>query len=332
MNATPAEMQRTHEHPYFVMELPEGHPVRTYFDENVHIRGILAEIEATDASADPQKAFNLFNQLSEIEKRYARKENQLFPFLEKRGWDGPSRGMWSFHDAIRDLMRGVRKKFEVRTTEGLNEDLRAIREEMYRLMSVEESRLFPISLKMLSTDDWEEMKAGEEEIGWMIKIHRAVEPHASSGASTPKKKELPFPIHDRLRLDEGYLSPEQVNLLLKVIPVDLTYVDENDRVVFYNRGEDRVFPRSAGVIGREVRFCHPPKSVDTVLKILEAFRDGTKNEAEFWIKFKGRVVHIRYFAVRDHAKVYRGVIEMTQDITDIQKLEGEKRLLNWDEA
>jgi hypothetical protein len=125
------------------------------------------------------------------------------------------------------------------------------------------------------------------------------------------------------------MSLEQINLLLTVMPFDLTYVDENDRVIFYNRGDERVFPRSAGVIGREVRFCHPPKSVGTVLEILEEFRAGRKDVAEFWIGFKGRTIHIRYFAVRDGQKNYKGVIEVSQDITEIRKIEGEKRLLSW---
>ena len=112
--------------------------------------------------------------------------------------------------------------------------------------------------------------------------------------------------------------------------LDLTYVDENDKVIFYNRGEERVFPRSAGIIGREVKFCHPPKSVDTVLRILEEFRKGTKSESSFWINYKERLIYIRYFAVRDANKNYKGVIEMSQDITDIKKIEGEKRLLDWE--
>ena len=106
------------------------------------------------------------------------------------------------------------------------------------------------------------------------------------------------------------------------------YVDENDQEIFYNRGEERIFPRSAGIIGREVRYCHPPKNVGTVLKILAEFRKGTKSEASFWINFKDRLIFIRYFAVRDEQKKYR-VIEMSQDITDIKKIKGEKRLLNW---
>lgn len=142
-------------------------------------------------------------------------------------------------------------------------------------------------------------------------------------------RDLSFTDKNAHHFDEGYMTVDQVNLLLRTMPLDLTYVDENDKVIFYNRGEERVFPRSAGIIGREVRFCHPPKSVGTVLKILEEFRKGNKNEASFWINFKGRLIYIRYFAVRDADKKYRGVIEMSQDITEIKEIEGEKRLLEW---
>lgn len=326
MNENNQPLQNSY--PDYVQALPDGHPVKTYFTENFHIQRILQEIDQTDPNQDFQKFFNLFNQLSEVEKRYARKENQLFPFLEKRGWNGPSQGMWAFHDSNRDLLRGVRKKIENRDLKGLNADIRVIIGEMQRLMMVEEMRLFPNALHLLTEEDWKEMSVGEKEIGWMMKLEPAeyqAEPDVSAPTATTNAA-----TSDRMRLDEGSLTVEQVNLMLKFMPVDLTYVDENDRVVFYNRGEDRVFPRSAGIIGREVRFCHPPKSVGTVLRILEEFKKGTKNEAAFWINFKGRVIHIRYFAIRDAEKNYKGVIEMSQDITEIQKLEGEQRLLDWD--
>lgn len=309
-------------YPDFVKALAEGHPIKTYFTENFYLHRLLRELMEIPAENDFQTFFNIFNQLSEVEKRYARKENQLFPFLEKRGWNGPSQGMWAFHDAIRDLLRGVRKKIETRHLADIKEDIQIINAEMQRLMSVEESRLFPIALQMLTDSDWKEMSLGEKEIGWMLKE----EPASFASAVSSGTPVIP----DRLRMDEGHMSLEQINLMLKFMPVDLTYVDENDRVIFYNRGEERVFPRSAGIIGREVRFCHPPKSVGTVLRILEEFKKGTQSEAEFWIRFKGRVIHIRYFAVRDAQGTYKGVMEMSQDITEIQKIEGEQRLLDWD--
>lgn len=314
-------------YPDYVSTLSNEHPVKTYFEESDHIKSILDELTRTDANQDFPKFFNLFNQLSEIEKRFTRKENQLFPYLEKRGWNGPSQGMWAFHDSIRDLFRGVRKKLEAKNYKDLNQDIDLIISEINRLMMVEEMRLFPNSLAILSDEDWKEMIAGEEEIGWMI--NKTPQSQKSVPTNSTDKKDLPFPLDARIRLDEGYMTPEQINLMLQFMPFDLTYVDENDRVVFYNRGEERVFPRSAGVIGREVRFCHPPKSVDTVLKIVEAFRNGTKDSADFWIQYRGKMLHIRYFAIRDKNKNYKGVIEVSQDITEIQKLTGEKRLLDW---
>jgi hypothetical protein len=145
-----------------------------------------------------------------------------------------------------------------------------------------------------------------------------------------KRRKLPFSLDGRIKLNEGWLLEDQLNLMLQFMPVDLTYVDENDIVLFYNRGDNRVFPRSAGIIGREVKFCHPPKSVDQVLMILREFKAGRKDDAEFWIEFKGKFIHIQYFAIRDEDGTYRGVIEMSQDVTHIRNLKGQQRLLDWE--
>jgi len=133
-----------------------------------------------------------------------------------------------------------------------------------------------------------------------------------------------------LALDTGVLSVEQVNLLLASLPVDISFVDENDTVVFYSATRDRIFPRTPGVIGRKVQNCHPPKSLDTVTQILAAFRDGSRDVAEFWIESGGKFIHIRYFAMRDGEGKYRGSLEVSQDVTGIRALRGEKRLLDWD--
>ncbi len=314
-------------------DLPEGHPVKVYFEENLLINELLAEIFKIDIKSDFEAFFNVFNQLAQVEKKFARKENQLFPYLEKYGWTGPSQGMWAFHDEIRDMFRDIRARIEEKDFEGIPAVLETIASELQRLFQIEEIRLFPNALELLKEDDWKAMKVGDEEIGWMLRerptLYPADDEYVHPSMDT-EKRELLGSVLGQIKLDEGYLSSEQINLLLQFMPVDLTYVDENDRVLFYNRGEERVFPRSAGIIGREVRFCHPPKSVDTVLRILEEFKAGTKDEAEFWINFKGNVIHIRYFALRDKKNNYKGVIEMSQDITEIQKLEGERRLLDWD--
>ncbi len=318
-----------------VEKLPTGHPVKVYYQESELIQNILSELYDVDPVADFQKYFNIFNQLTTIEKRFSRKENQLFPYLEKHGWEGPSQGMWSFHDNLRDQIRLLNTYNSEKNTAKIIDNVPYLIEGIKRLLSIEDMRLFPNSMELLSEEEWKEFYQGDEEIGWMLlekplpypAIEQETYVHPSDDFT---QRDLSFSLENTFHYDEGYMTPEQVNLLLRFLPVDITFVDENDKVIFYNRGEDRVFPRSKGIIGREVRFCHPPKSVDMVLRIVEEFKAGTKDVAEFWFNFRGRIIHIRYFAIRDNNKKYRGVIEMSQDVTDIQKLEGEKRLLDWD--
>jgi PAS domain S-box-containing protein len=317
--------------PEEITKLPEWHPLNQYTKEVDLLQKTIWELRTVKAADDAQLFFNFFNKLNTIEKRFERKENQLFPYLEKRGWDGPSQNMWSFHDNLRDQFRLLRTAFENKDFEKVDQNIHYLLDGINNLLAVEQSVLFPNALDILQESDWKEMRAGEKEIGWMPGCEPS--PKASHDYVHPsedkKVKDLSFLDEKSAHYDEGYMTVEQVNLLFKTIPVDITYVDENDKVIFYNRGEERVFPRSAGIIGREVKFCHPPKSVGKVLKILEAFREGSKSEASFWINFKGRLVYIRYFAVRDKQKYYKGVVEMSQDITDIKDIEGEKRLLEW---
>ena len=318
-----------------VDKLPIGHPVRVYYQESDLIQTLLLELYEADSVADFQKYYNIFNQLTTIEKRFLRKENQLFPYLEKHGWEGPSQGMWSFHDNLRSQIRLLNDYNSEKNIEKIIENIPYLIEGIKRLLSIEDMKLFPHSMELLSEDEWKEFYQGDEEIGWMLlekpAPYPAIEQEAYVHPSEDfTQRDLSFSLENTFHYDEGYMTPEQVNLLLRFLPIDITFVDENDKVIFYNRGEDRVFPRSKGIIGREVKFCHPPKSVHMVLRIVEEFKAGTKDVAEFWFNFRGRIIHIRYFAIRDNQKAYKGVIEMSQDITDIQKLTGEQRLLDWD--
>lgn len=311
--------------------VPPGHPIHTYLVEADHIRELLTALGETSPKADFQKFCSIFNQLAAIEKRFARKENQLFPFLEKNGVDGPSKNMWSFHDTLRDIVRLIRKNIE--ETDAVSADLNAtyLCTAIQRLLNAEEQILFPNALELLSDKEWCIMREGEGEIGWMLPD--APPPYPENRESieirdTPVHKAGHY--NQQQHYDEGFMTVDQVNLIFRTMPLDITYVDENDRVIFYNRGEERVFPRSPGVIGREVKFCHPPKSVGTVLQILAAFRSGERDESSFWIRHKARLIYIRYFAVRDQLKNYRGVLEISQDITEIKAIEGERRLLQWE--
>lgn len=311
-----------------------GHPVRVYLEENALLRSLFSEISQIDPTQDPDGFRTVFQNILKVEKHFVRKENQLFPCLEKHGWDSPSKNMWAFHDDIRARLKEVRIALEQGNADIVAQKFPTTRDEMVRLMSVEEERLLPNAMDMLEESEWEAMRTGDQEIGWMLDETPPPYPAQAEEAEyvhpslDTKKRDLDLST-EASHYDEGFLTPEQVNMIFKFLPIDITYVDENDRVVFYNRGEERVFPRSAGIIGREVRYCHPPKSVDQVLRILEEFKKGTKDVADFRIHFKGRFILIRYFAVRDADKTYRGVLEMSQDITDIKEMEGEQRLLDW---
>ncbi len=311
--------------------LEKGHPISIYLLEKNVIMNLIDELLETDPATEFQKFYNIFNNLSTIEKRFARKENQFFPYLEKHNWDGPTKGMWSFHATLREQFRLLRTDLDHKNIAQVKKNTPYLLEGIQRLLAVEESVLFPNALELLEEKDWIEMRKGEDEIGWMLATTppNFLENNYIHPSEDFTERAMDFAPKEAAHYDEGYMTIEQVNLLFRTLPLDLTYVDENDKVIFYNRGEERVFPRSPGIIGREVKFCHPPKSIDTVLKILEEFRKGTKNEASFWINFKDKLIYIRYFAVRDSNKKYKGVIEMSQDITDIKKIEGEKRLLDW---
>jgi DUF438 domain-containing protein len=188
--------------------------------------------------------------------------------------------------------------------------------------------LFPTALEKLSEDEWREIRAQEAEIGYSY-----VEPEdwpvggqAAGGELAPESVSRA----GQLPLDTGALMLEQINLLFGNLPLDITYVDVNDEVRFFSHGQERVFPRSPAVIGRKVQKCHPPQSVYRVQQILDAFRAGTRDVAEFWIQMHGRFVHIRYFALRDGGGSYQGTLEVVQDITALRELQGERRLVDWE--
>ncbi len=305
--------------------LPAGHPVHTLMLENRTAEEILKEAEAiTDYAKDMEKLLGILDRLAQIDKHFLRKENQLFPIFETKGVSGPSKVMWALHDDIREFIKDVRK----RTVDGTMEKaaIEALAKMVNDMIYKEEHILFPMALETLSEDEWVKVKKGEDEIGFSwVKPETQWEPSPGSF-----QQELLAEKVGSLNLDTGQLTAEQVNLILTHLPVDISFVNEEDEVAYDSAGPERIFPRSQGVIGRKVQNCHPPKSVDVVEKILSSFKAGTKNVAEFWIQMHGKVIHIRYFAVRDQAGKYRGCLEVSQDITHIQKLTGQKRLLDWE--
>ncbi len=315
-----------------------GHPLHTLTAENRELEKILGELEGdlnrlAAAGGGGLKGIlndlrSTLERLAAVEKHYLRKENQLFPLLESRGVSGPSKVMWAIDDDIRQMLREFRGLLNTDNTSELMAVGKRLSEMMADMIYKEEKILLPMSLETLTDEDWARVRKGEEEIGYAWVTPGTEWKPAEKAGDLP-----PFPETYRpaawLRLDTGGLTPEQVNLMLKNLPVDVTFVDETDTVCYYSAGAERIFPRSPAVVGRKVQNCHPPDSVHMVNRILEAFRAGRRDVAEFWIGLKDRFILIRYFAVRDGQGRYKGCLEVSQDVTAIRGLQGEQRLLDW---
>ncbi len=293
----------------------------------------------------------LMEQVIQYKTHFSRKQNQLYSALERQGFDRPSTTMWVYDDEIRDEMNTA---LEILRNGEVNEEFfldayRRMSVDLRDLMEKEEMILYPTSLKLIPQADFEQMKSGDREIGFFLidmpSLPREVSGNEDSShenqaglmsdlallLSKYGKDIQPDPKDKVLDVAEGKLTLEQINLIFRHMPVDISYVDENDLVQFYTDTEHHVFPRSQGVIGREVRNCHPPKSLHAVEEIIRKFRSGEQSKAEFWINKPGLFIYIVYVAVRDKDGTFRGVMEMMQDCTHIRELEGERRLLTWEE-
>ncbi len=309
--------------------VPPGHPVHTFMQENRAMEALMERIReligAKDVSGEKLASLRaLLDQLGKVDLHYLRKENQLFPLLEKHEVTGPSQVMWAIHDHIRAALKSAVRQLEAAHVQEAVATLQRALQELSDMVYKEEHILFPLALEMLTPEEWARVKAGEEEIGFAW-----IAPPPPWAPTAAEARVVPQEPASSLSLDTGHLTPEQVNLILTHLPIDLSFVNEHDEVVYYSATRERIFPRSPGVIGRKVQKCHPPKSVHIVQQILDEFRSGKKDVAEFWISTNGRFIHIRYFAIRDAAGVYRGCLEVTQDVTEIRALQGERRLLDW---
>ena len=327
-------------------ELLPGHPVDTFRRENEALAAAVRRVRevATALGGLPDGAVptepllrmrTALNDLLDVEKHYRRKENLLFSVLERHGISGPSKVMWGKDDEVRELLHAfdsalraegltARELRLVVTTIG--EPAVAAVDEMIRK---EESILLPMALEALTEDDWSEIWQQSPPYGWCLVVPQTG--YAPTSAVTPRPT-VDLPADAAVSFDAGALSFAQLRGLFSTLPVDLTFVDADDRVAFFSEGPDRVFARSRAIIGRKVQHCHPPASVHVVERIVDDFRAARRSVAEFWIELHGRFVHIRYFAVRDAAGAYLGTLEVTQDLTRLRGLTGERRLLEDDAA
>lgn len=318
-------------------DLNPGHPVHSFRKENRAIQKLIVAIQekSEESSIDSGWIKDAYEKLMQVIVHYARKENQLFPFLEKKNFNTPSTIMWTLHDDIRGSLKYHKQMVEKSNFEAVFATQESLFDSILEMIFKEEKILFPVCLELISQDEWIEIRKGEDEIGYCLIPTPLAWPdaedvtyaHPSQLGSDPLEATI---TEGLVGLDEGLLSQEQMKLIFTFLPVDVTFTDENNIVRFYNKGDYRIFPRSPGIIGREVRYCHPPKSVDMVLQIIEAFRTGKRDLAEFWIQIQEQFIHIRFFALRDKDKNYKGVLEIMQEVSGIRKLEGNKRLLDWE--
>jgi len=318
-------------------ELFEAHPVNLFKLENREIEkltGSLKTIAAEKANlpALKSKIKETLLKLKEIEAHYNRKEQLLFPFLEKAGFMGPSKVMWGKDNEVRDLLKSALNGLESVSNQAELQDyarkaLNPLIEEVDGMIFKEENILFPASLEKLAPADWVSILQESDDVGYVF-ITKPAETQALIKDLQAALSEEPVWQDGAISMPSGTIKPVELMALFNTLPVDLTFVDKDDTVRYFSEGKDRIFIRTRAVIGRKVQNCHPPQSVDVVEKILASFKDGSKDFYEFWINLRGKLVYIRYFAMRDKQRNYLGTLEVSQDVTGIKKLEGERRLLD----
>jgi PAS domain S-box-containing protein len=276
------------------------------------------------------------DELLEAEKHYLREENVLFPVLEKHGITEPPAIMWMEHNKIREKKKQLKRlvenaanmsfpEFRMQLSELANSIINALNNHILK----ENNILFPTAQRIVSEQEWTAIREDFDKIGYccftpeslIAKPAKDLEKLEAEGKTVAE---------GTFQFETGTLTKEEVEAILDTLPVDITFVDKDDAVKFFNKAEKRIFVRTKAVLGRKVQLCHPQKSIHMVNRILEAFKKGEKDVAEFWIQKGGRLIHIRYFAVRGKDGRYLGTMEVTQDITDLKKIEGEKRLLDWE--
>lgn len=327
-----------------IKPIDPGHPVHTFQQENIALKSEILSInriiDRINNSADNADVTSLwkelythFRNLSEVDKHYRRKENLVFPFLEKKGITGPPTVMWGKDDEIRQLIKGALQSLQA--VANINaEDAKAVIEWSLRpaisgveeMIYKEEEILFPMCLDTLSEEEWFDIYQQCPEIGFCL-----YEPLHQWNPGGRGNKKISEELLNKIRLHTGSITHEELAAIFKFLPIDITFVDKDDTVKFFSDNPDRIFERNRAVLGRKVQFCHPPSSVHVVQKILDDFRSGQQSRAAFWITLQGRFIHIEYIALRNEKGEYLGTLEVTQNITHLRELQGEQRLLTYTE-
>lgn len=321
--------------------VPPGHPVDTFRKENRELEKVVEAIEQLLAQIphlqDDQmkdlflKLHGCFNELMDVDKHYLRKEYLLFPYLEKYEITGPPKVMWGKHDEIREKLKNA---IAVVSAPGLiTVDEAQIVSDMILfpaaraipdMIMKEEEILLPMCMDKLTDEDWYAVDQQTMEFGYCL--YDPQDEWKPEGMTT---SEVVYNTKNSIQLTTGNFAIDELEALFKTLPIDITFVDKDDKVKFFSHGPNRIFTRNRAILGRDVRMCHPPSSVHVVDQILEDFKSRKESSAAFWITMQGRFIYIEYFAMRGKEGDYLGTIEFTQDLTHVRKLEGEQRLLSY---
>lgn len=324
--------------------IPEGHPVDVFTKENLELKAVvnktrrlLKSMDSLDNEAFKKHVLGLqgcFNDLMDVDKHYQRKEYLVFPYLEKNEITGPPKVMWGKHDEIRDQLKAcieILKNPELKKddlSDALDILFFVTLQALEDMVKKEEEILFPMSMDVLTTEDWWNIHKQTLEFGFTL-----YDPQVEwkpEGLSEDIE-EVAINTDGNIQLPSGSFSAKEIMAILNAVPLDMTFVDKNDKVKYFTQGKERIFARSRSIINRDVRLCHPPGSTHIVEKILEDFKSGKASHAPFWIQLKGKFIKIEYFALRDENGEYLGTLEVSQNLTENRSLEGERRILSYDD-
>ncbi len=319
-----------------IKETSPSHPVYLFKLENREIEKIadslkkLKEEREEELPRTKRKLNDLLNELKGIEIHYARKELILFPFLEKQGFTGPSKVMWGKDNEVRDLLKkaisSVEEIKDIKDLEPYSKNsLDPLIEEVTGMIFKEENILFPTCLEKLSANDWVEILKESDNVGYVF-VEKPKETEALIKDLKSTMLEEPVFEDNEIGFPTGKLRLKELMSVLNTLPVDITFVDNEDKVRYFSDSKERIFLRTKSIIGIKVQNCHPPQSLKAVEKILKSFKERKRDMVDFWFNQEGKFVYIKYIAVRDEGGSYLGTLEVSQDLTGIKKLEGEKRL------
>jgi len=322
-------------------EIPDGHPVDTFKKENKELYKLVQTMGRFYEKVHQPEEMELetyilqlkafFNNLNDVEKHYLRKENLLFPYLEKYNITGPPKVMWGKHDETRELLKVAREGLDVRG--GMDPgELETLVELVLKpasgavsdMIMKEEEILFPMCMDKLSDEEWYQISQESPGIGYCL-----YDPEIEWKPEGVEPSPVARTMEGSVQLPTGRVSIPELIAFFGTMPVELTFVDSQDKVRFFSHGKKPIFKRNRAVIGRDVRLCHPPKSVHVVEQVISDFKSGKEERASFWLEMKGMFVHIEYHALRDEFNKYLGTLEVVQDITDLRKIKGEQRLLSY---